>query len=147
MTNETHGNTANGVDSSAKQNGSDWASDDFSTKATTIGIIVVGAALIETALIPGMVIGAAAILAPKYMPKIGTTLEPLFRSTIRGVYKFGRKAREAAAEAKEHVHDIVAEVQAEDAAPSAAAADGTGARSGHAHPGQHDTRKTATARE
>ena len=86
-----------------------------------VGVIVVGAALIEAALIPGMIVGAAAVLAPKYVPKMGETLQPMFRSFVRGAYKFGRKAREAAAEAKEQVQDIVAEVHAEgSASPDAA---------------------------
>jgi len=35
---------------------------------------------------------------------------------VRGAYKFGRKTRETMAEAHEQVHDIVAEVRAEDGA-------------------------------
>jgi Protein of unknown function (DUF5132) len=91
-------------------NGSAWSSNDFKTKAATVGVVVIGAALIETALIPGIVIGLAAAVAPKYMPQMG---QPMFRSAVRGAYKFGRKAREAAAEATEQVQDIVAEVHAE----------------------------------
>ena len=41
----------------------------------------------------------------------------MFRSAVRGAYKFGRKAREAAAEATEQVQDIVAEVHAENTEP------------------------------
>ena len=37
----------------------------------TIGAAVLaGAALLETALIPGVVIGGAAVLAPKYLPRL-----------------------------------------------------------------------------
>lgn len=101
-------------------NGSAWSSSDFRTKAATIGVVVIGAALIETALIPGIVIGLAAAVAPKYMPQAGASLQPMFKSAVRGAYKFGRKAREAAAEATEQVQDIVAEVHAEGAeAPEA----------------------------
>jgi hypothetical protein len=88
---------------------------DFKTQVATVGVIVVAAALIETALIPGMIVGAAAMLAPKFMPKMSAAMQPMFRSAVRGAYKFGRKAREAAAEAKEQMHDIVAEVHAEGA--------------------------------
>jgi hypothetical protein len=102
------------------RNGSAWSSNDLKTQAATIGVVVVGAALIETALIPGIVIGLAAAAAPKYMPQVGAALQPMFKSAIRGAYKFGRKAREAAAEATEQVQDIVAEVHAENAeAPEA----------------------------
>jgi len=44
---------------------------------------------------------------------MGETLNPLFRSTVRGVYKMGHKAREMVAEAQEQVQDIVAEVHDE----------------------------------
>ena len=83
------------------------------TMAATVGVVAVGVALFEVALLPGMVIGVAAMLAPKYVPKVGAALTPMFRSTVRGAYKFGQKTREMVAEAKEQVHDIVAEVHAE----------------------------------
>jgi hypothetical protein len=89
-------------------------SEDFSTKAVTLGVVVVGAALIEAALIPGIVIGAAAAMAPKYLPKMEKTLHPMFNSTVRGIYKMGRKARNAFGEVKEHMNDIAAEVKAEE---------------------------------
>jgi uncharacterized membrane protein len=50
----------------------------------TIGAAVLaGAALLETALIPGVVIGGAAVLAPKYLPRLRRQLEPLFGSPAR----------------------------------------------------------------
>jgi hypothetical protein len=83
------------------------------TVAATVGVVAAGVALFEVALLPGMAIGVAAMLAPKYVPKMSAALNPLFKSTVRGAYKFGRKTREMMAEAKEQVHDIVAEVHAE----------------------------------
>jgi Protein of unknown function (DUF5132) len=83
------------------------------TVAATVGVVAVGVALFEVALLPGMVIGVAAMLAPKYVPKMGAALNPMFKSTVRSAYKFGQKTREMVAEAKEQVHDIVAEVHAE----------------------------------
>jgi uncharacterized membrane protein len=56
---------------------------DFLTMATTVGLIAAGVALFEVALIPGMVIGGAAVLAPKYLPKLRRRLQPLFNSTVR----------------------------------------------------------------
>jgi hypothetical protein len=110
---------ANGPDHMGKPEGAsganlDWSSSDMQTTIATVGVIAVGAALIEVALIPGMVIGVAAMIAPKYVPQIGDALRPAFRSLVRQSYKFGRKARAAAAEAQEQVQDIVAEVHAED---------------------------------
>jgi uncharacterized membrane protein len=40
----------------------------FVTTAATVGVIAAGVALLEIALIPGMVIGGAAVLAPKLLP-------------------------------------------------------------------------------
>lgn len=89
--------------------------DDFISKTAIIGVVVVGAALFETALIPGIILGAVAAYAPKYMPKIGERLQPLFHFTIRSAYKLGRKAKSAMGEVREQMSDIAAEVQAEDA--------------------------------
>ena len=80
----------------------------------TVAVVAVGAALFETALLPGLALGVAAVAAPKYLPRLGAALNPLFKSTVRGTYKFAQKSREMFAEAKEQVHDIVAEVHAED---------------------------------
>jgi len=91
-------------------------SDELMIGAATVGVICVGAALIEAALIPGMVIGVAAMLAPKALPKLGTAVEPMFRGAVRGTYKLGQKARHIMAEAQEQVHDIVAEENATAAA-------------------------------
>ena len=96
------------------------AKDDTLANVATIGVVAVGAALIEVALIPGIIIGVAAAYAPKYVPQIGNKLRPLFKSTVGGVYKLGQKAREAMAETRERVQDLVAEVSAEQAQPAAA---------------------------
>jgi hypothetical protein len=102
-----HGDTPDGAD-----NGS--GKDDILKTAATIGIIGVGAALIEVGLIPGIIIGVAAAYAPKYLPKVGEQLQPMFKCAVRGAYKLSRKAKGAVAEAHEQVQDIVAEVHAED---------------------------------
>jgi hypothetical protein len=56
---------------------------DFVTAAATIWVIAAGVALFEVALIPGMAIGAVAVLAPKYVPKLRRRLRPLLKSTVR----------------------------------------------------------------
>ena len=78
-----------------------------------VAVVAVGAALFEVALLPGIALGAAAVAAPKYLPKLGGALNPLFKSTVRGTYKFAQKSKEMFHEAREHVHDAVAEVKAE----------------------------------
>jgi hypothetical protein len=88
---------------------------DLATTVTTIGVIGVAAALFDLALIPGIVIGVAAAYAPKYVPTLGDRLQPLFNYTVRGAYKVTRKARHAVAETQERLHDLAAEVEAEEA--------------------------------
>jgi uncharacterized membrane protein len=60
---------------------------DFVTTAAAIGVIAAGVALFEVALIPGIMIGGAAVVAPKLaprrLPKLRRCLQPLFNSTVR----------------------------------------------------------------
>lgn len=92
---------------------------DVVTTVATIGVIGVAAALFDVALIPGIIIGVAAAYAPKYVNNLGDRLQPLFNYTVRGAYKVTRSARSAVAEAQERMHDIAAEVEAEEAAAEA----------------------------
>ena len=94
------------------------SSDDFVAEVATIGVVAVGVAVVEAALLPGVIIGVAAALAPKFLPKMNARLKPLFNSTVRGAYKLGRKARSAVGELQERVNDIAAEVKAEEVAAS-----------------------------
>jgi Protein of unknown function (DUF5132) len=81
--------------------------------AAAVAVVAVGAALFEVALLPGIALGVAAVAAPKYLPRLGGALNPLFKSTVRGTYKFAQKSKEMFHEAREQVHDVVAEVKAE----------------------------------
>ena len=108
---------ATGVDQEAAES----RTNEAVTVAATVGVVAVGAALFEVALLPGIALGVAAMLAPKYVPKVGDAVAPMFRSSVRGVYKFSQKTREMMAEAKEQMNDIVAEVQAEADKPKAEA--------------------------
>ncbi len=50
----------------------------------TVGLsVLAGVALFEAALIPGVVIGGAAVLAPKYLPRLGRRLRPLSNAIAR----------------------------------------------------------------
>ena len=51
--------------------------------AATIGVIAAGVALLDLALIPGMVIGGAAVLAPNLLPNLGRRLRPMLRSALQ----------------------------------------------------------------
>ena len=54
---------------------------DLMTTAATVGVIVAGVALLEAALIPGMVIGGAAVLVPRFFPKSLSKSNSLFKSS------------------------------------------------------------------
>jgi hypothetical protein len=77
--------------------------------------IVVGAALIEVELVPGLIIGAGAILLGKLFPELGAYARPAIKSAVRAGFSMTQKAREVMAEASEQVHDLVAEVKHEQA--------------------------------
>jgi hypothetical protein len=109
---DTHSPAVNGA--AAPEAEIDQDTNDIVGKVVLVGAIGIGAAIIESALIPGMIIGAAAVLAPKFVPEIGNRLRPLFKSTIRGAYKLTEKTREGFAEAHEQVQDIMAEARHED---------------------------------
>ena len=85
----------------------------FADKALTVAAVGVAAALIEVELIPGMLLGVAAMLAPNLLPKVGNGLRPLIKEAVRAGYSVTSKARETIAEAGEQFQDIVAEVKAE----------------------------------
>jgi len=85
----------------------------MASKLATVAVIGLGAALIEAELIPGMLIGAAAVLAPNFMPKLGSALRPLIKSTVKAGYALAAKTKETMAEAGENFQDIVAEAKAE----------------------------------
>jgi hypothetical protein len=86
---------------------------DVVATVATVAVVGIGAAAFEAALIPGLVLGVAAMWLPQYFPRMGEAINPLVRSTVRGAYKLTHKTREMMAEAQEQFHDIAAEVHAE----------------------------------
>jgi hypothetical protein len=107
----------NGHDAADKMDGANEHDESheggINKTVATVVVVAAGAALFEAALLPGLVLGVAAMAAPKYLPKLANSLNPLFKSTVRGTYKFAQKSKEMFAEAREQVHDVVAEVKAE----------------------------------
>jgi hypothetical protein len=87
--------------------------DELVATAATVAVVGAGVLIFEAALLPGMVLGIATMLVPKYLPRLGGAVNPLMKSTVRGAYKIGQKTKEMVAEVQEQVHDIVAEVDAE----------------------------------
>jgi len=88
-------------------------SEELIATAATVCVVGAGVLIFEAALLPGLVLGVAAMAVPKYLPRLGAAVNPLLKSTVRGAYKVGQKTREMVAEVQEQVHDIVAEVDAE----------------------------------
>ena len=86
---------------------------DLVATVATVGVVGIGVAVLEAALLPGLILGVAAMAAPKLVPKIGSVLGPAFKHTVRSVYLLSQKTKELVAETQEHVQDIVAEVDAE----------------------------------
>jgi hypothetical protein len=92
------------------------AGDTLVENAGSIGTAVavgVAAAVIEAELIPGILIGAGAVLLGKMFPSVAAGLRPVAKTVLRAGIAATDKAREVVAEAGEQVQDMVAEVQAE----------------------------------
>lgn len=55
------------------------ADEDSELVATiaTVAVVGIGAAAFEAALLPGIVIGVAAMCVPRFLPQIGAALNPL----------------------------------------------------------------------
>ena len=120
----------NGHDTSGSEEVTHEAHDDqenggLNKTVATVVVVAAGAALFETALLPGIALGVAAVAAPKYFPKLAAGLSPLFKSTVRGTYRLAQKSKEMFAEAHEHVNDIVAEAKAEGETAAKQATSGT----------------------
>lgn len=99
--------------------GKDLLSDEAGGVATAAAIVV-GAALIKVELIPGLIIGAGAILLGKLFPEMSGYVRPVIKSAVRAGFSATQKIREVMAEASEQVHDLVAEVQHEQEQPQSA---------------------------
>lgn len=88
-------------------------SDALTSKLATVAAVGIGAALIEVELIPGMLLGVAAMLVPNLLPRLGNGLRPLVKGAVRAGYAVADRTKETVAEASEHFQDIVAEVRSE----------------------------------
>jgi hypothetical protein len=98
--------------------------DDMVATAATVVVVGVGAALLSAELLPGMILGVAAMM----LPGVGKHMRPMLKSTVKAGYSAMRKTREMMAEASEQVQDMLAEARSEDVPPvpppPAAAANG-----------------------
>jgi len=70
----------------------------------------------------GILVGiGAALVAPIVLPAAGATVRPLAKGLIWGFLAAAEKVRELAAETREEVNDVVAEVRSEQGDGNAAA--------------------------
>jgi len=97
----------------------------------TAALVGVGVAILEPELIPGILIGAGAVLAPRILPALGGLLRPMVKGIVKAGYSAAISVREVMAEAGEEVEDMVAEVKAEHEASN-----GSGVAAEHPATGQ-----------
>lgn len=71
------------------------------------------AAIIESKLLPGILIGAGAMLVGRMFPQIGGVVRPVIKGVVRAGYAVTDTARGAISEAGEQLRDVVAEVRTE----------------------------------
>ena len=83
------------------------------SRVATVALVGLGAALIEAELIPGILLGAAAMAMPSLLPKLGRALRPVVKETVRVGYSIADRTRESVAEVGEQFQDMVAEVKSE----------------------------------
>lgn len=112
-----HAGAESSMPASLVDRGKDLIAGEAGSVATAAAIVV-GAALIEVELIPGIIIGAGAILLSKLFPQMGGYVRPVIKGAVRAGFSMVQKTREIVAEATEQVHDLVAEVKHEHEQPA-----------------------------
>jgi hypothetical protein len=83
-------------------------------------VVGIAAVIIEIELLPGILLGVAAMMIPKLFPGLPDVGQPLVKSTISMAYKAMTKAQQLVAEASDRAQDMLAEIKV-DAARSAGA--------------------------
>jgi hypothetical protein len=116
--------------------GFDAISDDAGGIATAVAVGV-GAALLEAELIPGILVGAGAVLLGKMFPQVRNAMRPMVKSAVGAGLALADKAREMMAEANEQMQDVVAEVRSE-RDQQRSARPGSTARSGGTDAAEHE---------
>jgi hypothetical protein len=70
----------------------DRGGDNTVATIASVAVVGIGAAAFEAALIPGIIIGAAAMWLPSHYPKMVETLEPFLRTAAGGANAFNAAA-------------------------------------------------------
>jgi hypothetical protein len=101
------------------ERGKDLVSGD-ATSVVTVAAIVVGTALIGVELVPGLIMGASAVLLGKLFPEISAKVRPAIKGALGFSFSMTNKARQVMAETREQVHYLIAEVKHEQGHPKPA---------------------------
>src|SRR5215475_14793936 len=56
--------------------------DELIATAATVCVVGAGVLIFEAALLPGLVLGVATMLVPKFLPRMGAAMSPLVKSTV-----------------------------------------------------------------
>ena len=91
------------------------------SELATAAVVGVAAVLIEAELLPGILLGVAAMMLPKIFPGLSGLVRPVVKSTIGLGYKAMAKTQQVIAEATDHVQDMLAEIKTEGSRRSSAA--------------------------
>ncbi len=89
------------------------AGGSLGSQLGTVALAGLALAAIEVELIPGLLIGVAAMLAPKFVPGLDAYMRPLVKTVIGLGHGALTKSKALVAEASEKVQDMVAEVRSE----------------------------------
>lgn len=84
----------------------DSSSSSLPTVAA-VAVVAAGVVVVEASLLPGVILGVVAVSASSALPW-------LFKKTVKGIAKAGKKGREFLHETNEKIEDIIAEVEGED---------------------------------
>ena len=83
------------------------------SELATAAVIGAAALLIEIELLPGILLGVAAMMIPKLFPGVTNFARPLMKSTIGLGYRAMAKTQQLVAEASDHAQDMLAEIRVE----------------------------------
>ncbi len=89
------------------------AAAEYTPQIGAAAAVALAMAVINIELLPAVLIGAGATLAPKLLPSVGPLFRPLMKTALKGGYAAFAAAQQFAAEASEQMQDVIAEVQAE----------------------------------
>src|SRR5438105_5074206 len=81
---------------------------ELGSQLGTVALAALALAAIEIELVPALLLGAAAVLAPKLIPGLDSRMRPLMKAVVRMGYGAAAKTQEVIAEAGERIQDLVA---------------------------------------